>query len=604
MKTFATVERSSKPGHQPLPRASSTGQRSSAAHRARIRAILYGPSAEKVQTKQAPGQTPRLAPAVEEELASLTGGQPLAPAERAFFEPRFGRSFEAVRIHTDPTAARLAAALSARAFTLGRSIVFADQYAPGTDAGRRLLAHELVHTIQQRPSGPGSGMAAASSGGPARTPAAAAPGSVAVRMSRAAPDVQRLGDTSKIPAGLSCEPAPDSPIFVVDNVMFENRVTALSALNLEQIENFVRNWWAAGGNHDVRVDGFASTPGTDELNWQLSCDRAQTVASELMHPSSGVQPGIPASFISVFMQGETAEFGADAENRRATLSLSGAGTTPPLPLPQTTDPTVENCRRARQVECVIRELDGCTLPGGVMGPEHIEAANERCRAETDHEGPAVTPTPEECRSGLALPSAQACREVNSICGPDISQPLAAVLADVRSLFAAWSHRQRGDVCDSITALAFSDYKMAWDIHELFLPETGWLCRLPYHGPCGRPPDTDCDDEDSRDCGNSVLVDGKCFLAGTVNYALLGQICRLCNDAFGRLSEDTMRWLIKGQKLFTLDDPGPPTAWARAGFHGYPGHVPVQENRGHCKGRCPVPYSRGPFTWVWEPHHPR
>ena len=49
---------------------------------------------------------------------------------------------------------------------------------------------------------------------------------------------------------------------------------------------------------------------------------------------------------------------------------------------------------------------------------------------------------------------------------------------------------------------------------------------------------------------------------------------------------------------------PPTAWAVAGFAGYPGNVSVLENRAHCKGRCSVPYHGGPFDWVWEPHKPR
>ena len=78
------------------------------------------------------------------------GGAPLAPAERAYFEPRFGRDFSAVRIHADAQAATAAADIGARAFTLGRDIAFArDEYRPATEAGRRLIAHELAHTLQQ-----------------------------------------------------------------------------------------------------------------------------------------------------------------------------------------------------------------------------------------------------------------------------------------------------------------------------------------------------------------------------------------------------------------------------------------------------------------------
>lgn len=79
------------------------------------------------------------------------GGQTLAASERAFFEPRFGQDFSGVRLHTDERAAQSARALRASAYTVGQDIVFGPgQFAPATDAGRHLLAHELTHTIQQR----------------------------------------------------------------------------------------------------------------------------------------------------------------------------------------------------------------------------------------------------------------------------------------------------------------------------------------------------------------------------------------------------------------------------------------------------------------------
>jgi hypothetical protein len=78
-------------------------------------------------------------------------GRPLDEATRAALEPRFGYDFGHVRVHADATADRSARAAGARAFTSGRDIVFAaDQYAPHAPAGRRLLAHELAHVVQQR----------------------------------------------------------------------------------------------------------------------------------------------------------------------------------------------------------------------------------------------------------------------------------------------------------------------------------------------------------------------------------------------------------------------------------------------------------------------
>jgi outer membrane protein OmpA-like peptidoglycan-associated protein len=106
---------------------------------------------EKVQRKETGTAEPGLsdAPAsVHEVLRSP--GQPLDEATRAYFEPRFGRDFSRVRVHGDARAAESAKAVGALAYTVGRNLVFgAGAYAPATDSGRRLLAHELTHVVQQ-----------------------------------------------------------------------------------------------------------------------------------------------------------------------------------------------------------------------------------------------------------------------------------------------------------------------------------------------------------------------------------------------------------------------------------------------------------------------
>lgn len=87
-------------------------------------------------------------PAVHQVLRSP--GQPLDPATRSLVEPRLGRDFGDVRVHTDPGAAASAEAIRARAYTSGSHIAFAaGQYAPHTPAGLRLLSHELGHVAQQ-----------------------------------------------------------------------------------------------------------------------------------------------------------------------------------------------------------------------------------------------------------------------------------------------------------------------------------------------------------------------------------------------------------------------------------------------------------------------
>jgi hypothetical protein len=78
-------------------------------------------------------------------------GAPLDRDARAYWEPRFGHDLGRVRVHTDVSAAASAAAVQARAYTVGQHIVFgAGAYKPGSAAGRQLLAHELTHTLQQR----------------------------------------------------------------------------------------------------------------------------------------------------------------------------------------------------------------------------------------------------------------------------------------------------------------------------------------------------------------------------------------------------------------------------------------------------------------------
>ncbi|MFD1686071.1 DUF4157 domain-containing protein [Halobellus litoreus] len=88
----------------------------------------------------------------EAEVRSVTsGGRPLPESMRSFFESRFGRDFSDVRVHTGSQADEVARSIDAEAFTLGSDVVFRnDTYDPGSPRGRRLVAHELAHVVQQR----------------------------------------------------------------------------------------------------------------------------------------------------------------------------------------------------------------------------------------------------------------------------------------------------------------------------------------------------------------------------------------------------------------------------------------------------------------------
>jgi hypothetical protein len=94
------------------------------------------------------GAVHEMPPLVHEVLRSP--GQPLNAATRAYFEPRFGQDLSSVRVHATARAAESAKAVGAHAYAVGSNVVFgAGRFQPSTDAGKRLLAHELTHVMQQ-----------------------------------------------------------------------------------------------------------------------------------------------------------------------------------------------------------------------------------------------------------------------------------------------------------------------------------------------------------------------------------------------------------------------------------------------------------------------
>jgi uncharacterized protein DUF4157 len=77
-------------------------------------------------------------------------GEPLRDPTRAAMEARFGHDFSHVRVHTNSTASQSTEAVDALAYTVGRDVVFrTGLYQPTTLEGRKLLAHELTHVVQQ-----------------------------------------------------------------------------------------------------------------------------------------------------------------------------------------------------------------------------------------------------------------------------------------------------------------------------------------------------------------------------------------------------------------------------------------------------------------------
>jgi len=262
-----------------------------------------------------PIQAPSEFPA---RLASLGGGEPLPAAERAFFEPRFERSFAGVRLHSGARAAALADAVAARAFTVGRSIVLgAGEHAPGTAAARRLLAHELTHVVQQ----------GAADAGPARvqrqeksSPPAPAPAAGAADEEPSCESATRgLGDVTPSPG---CDPAKTDLdekhiqggphlyafYFCLDSDVFSGTRTS-------EVATFARAQ-AAGARFIIHA--FSSSEGAADYNQRLSCHRALRVARELRN--AGVPP---IQIVEASGLGATTMFGEPELNRVAIVKAEG-----------------------------------------------------------------------------------------------------------------------------------------------------------------------------------------------------------------------------------------------------------------------------------------
>ncbi len=157
MRTFARAQRRPSVPHGASRRVYRTPARADPAVRAMLRAPPSAQHAcadceEEKKVQRAASASRHAAGDVSATVASGTasGGATLSAAARNQLEPRFGHDFGDVRVHTGPQAADSARELNAHAYTFGRDVVFgAGRYAPETDAGRRLLAHELTHVLQQ-----------------------------------------------------------------------------------------------------------------------------------------------------------------------------------------------------------------------------------------------------------------------------------------------------------------------------------------------------------------------------------------------------------------------------------------------------------------------
>jgi len=177
-------------------------------------------------------------------------GNPLDAGARAFFEPRFGADLSGVRVHADAQADRSARGIDALAFTYGRDVVFrSGHYAPHSETGRRLLAHELTHVVQQNGTGR--------------------------QIQRKPDDDFRVTQVQPKPEERTTGLA-DRFFFEFDRADFRSDVPAEAA---EQSR--LESWGTAHTGKHVRLVGRASQEGDFNYNRGLAQRRAETVRQVL-----------------------------------------------------------------------------------------------------------------------------------------------------------------------------------------------------------------------------------------------------------------------------------------------------------------------------------
>jgi len=292
-------------------------------------------------------------PVVHEVLRSP--GQPLGAMTRAFMEPRFGHDFSSVRVHTDAKAAESARAVNALAYTVGRDVVFGEgQYAPHTNLGQKLLAHELTHVLQQRNQTAINRRTSIAPPDDATELEAERIGSTINGQQELQPirstthSVLRQADISQVSRGMDCTRASDGITPSGSDVMFDHNSHTITASGQLAIRSFVMAWMS--GQRDlIRIDGYASVEGPQDLNRRLSCNRANAVKTQLL------ALGIPVSQIRVFAHGETSEFGAGLPpNRRVVISTIPMLIPRPTPRQVPESPTSPDQTRTEDIKVVLK----------------------------------------------------------------------------------------------------------------------------------------------------------------------------------------------------------------------------------------------------------
>jgi outer membrane protein OmpA-like peptidoglycan-associated protein len=328
-----------------------------------------------------PAEPAAIPPVVQDVLQSP--GQPLDLSSRAFMEPRFGQDFSNVRVHTDSRAADSAGAVNALAYTVGRDVVFgAGQYAPQSQAGRHLLAHELTHVVQQ-----GSGQVGADAESKAQRSAD--------MVSRGQPANKEMAGTSE----LSLQKAgKDDPVSAAagktaDGLSATATATAGAGQNEPPIDEFEFDKTTIPPKHlerltalrstlintpgaTVLLTGHTDTVGNEKYNKDLGERRAKAVRDFLTEKN-----GVSSSRIQVTSMGEMqpaagqppAKLDPDkgeknAQNRRVEIQITGLPSSAPPDKPWSLDPANPTGKKPGPKPIDLNLPPNHTIPPDLPGP--------------------------------------------------------------------------------------------------------------------------------------------------------------------------------------------------------------------------------------------
>ena len=283
------------------------------------------------------------APAIVHDVLRSPGA-PLDRTARSFFEPRFGHDFSKVRIHTGDEASRSARSVGAVAYTVGQGIVFdAGHYSPNSTEGRKLLAHELTHTVQQGGAAQAGelrvGSPADASEKEAERTASSALGGGPARGAAGVPSHSRLSVQRQVsPTGLPAvpalpelDPAANSSPMVAAAIgsltvdQFEtgkSDIPASHKAELSRTAKYIVSLLKQYPGSTIQIVGHTDAVGKDAENETLGQARADSVQKAL------VDSGVPAEAIHTESRGATDLLvktkAGNGRNRRAAVRFQPA----------------------------------------------------------------------------------------------------------------------------------------------------------------------------------------------------------------------------------------------------------------------------------------